>query len=112
MSAIPTHAYKVSKAALNALSTQYAIDLEKAGFSVFAVSPGVSSHLAGDVDYANKRQWLKTDLGGSSADLDPATGVEAFLRLILASDRSYNGKFLNIKVPGWEGTYDGEEVPW
>ncbi|EHK99104.1 putative Uncharacterized oxidoreductase C24B10.20 [Glarea lozoyensis 74030] len=35
-------AYKVTKAALNMLTAQYAIDLESEGFTVFCVSPGVS----------------------------------------------------------------------
>ena len=38
----PTHAYKISKAALNMLTTQYAMELEDQGFTVIAVSPGVS----------------------------------------------------------------------
>ena len=38
----PVHAYKISKAALNMLTAQYAVDLEKDGFCVLAVSPGVS----------------------------------------------------------------------
>lgn len=37
----PTPAYKVTKAALNMLTVQYALDLQKEGFSVVAVSPGV-----------------------------------------------------------------------
>lgn len=38
----PVHAYKISKAALNMLTVQYALDLEKEGFTVVAISPGVS----------------------------------------------------------------------
>ena len=34
--------YKVSKAALHALTVQYALALEKEGFTVVSVSPGVS----------------------------------------------------------------------
>lgn len=58
-------------------------------------------------------QWLKTDLGGKdSAHLDVSTGVTALKDLILSADPKNNGKFLDIKVPGWEGTYDGAEIPW
>lgn len=58
-------------------------------------------------------QWLKTDLGGKdAADLDVSTGVAALRDVIVSITQKDNGKFLNIKVPGWEGTYDGEEVPW
>lgn len=38
----PVHAYKISKAALNMLTVQYALDLENDGFTVLAISPGVS----------------------------------------------------------------------
>ena len=41
----PTPAYKISKAALNMLTVQYALDLEYAGFTVLAICPGVSSVL-------------------------------------------------------------------
>jgi NAD(P)-dependent dehydrogenase (short-subunit alcohol dehydrogenase family) len=39
----PTHAYKVSKAALNMLTAQYAVDFEKRDFTFLAISPGVRS---------------------------------------------------------------------
>ena len=38
----PTPAYKITKAALNMLTKQYALDLDKDGFTVLAISPGVS----------------------------------------------------------------------
>lgn len=38
----PTPAYKISKAALNMLTVQYALDLQDAGFTVLAICPGVS----------------------------------------------------------------------
>lgn len=58
-------------------------------------------------------QWLKTDLGGhDAAHLDVSTGVAAVIDVIMSASQRDNGKFLNIKVPGWEGTYDGGEVPW
>jgi NAD(P)-dependent dehydrogenase (short-subunit alcohol dehydrogenase family) len=34
-------AYKITKAALNMLTVQYALEYEKEGFIIFAVSPGV-----------------------------------------------------------------------
>jgi NAD(P)-dependent dehydrogenase (short-subunit alcohol dehydrogenase family) len=39
---MPAPAYKISKAALNALTVQYALDHAKEGFSFMALSPGVS----------------------------------------------------------------------
>lgn len=41
----PTPAYKISKAALNMLTVQYALDLGDAGFTILAVCPGVSEAL-------------------------------------------------------------------
>ena len=38
---MPAPAYKISKAALNMLTVQYAQDLADEGFTVFAISPGV-----------------------------------------------------------------------
>lgn len=37
----PTPAYKISKAALNMLTVQYALDLGKEGLIFLAVNPGV-----------------------------------------------------------------------
>lgn len=39
----PTPAYKITKAALNMLTKQYAYSLAGEGFTVLAVSPGVRS---------------------------------------------------------------------
>jgi NAD(P)-dependent dehydrogenase (short-subunit alcohol dehydrogenase family) len=35
------HAYKISKAAMNMLTMQYAVDYKDEGFTAFALSPGV-----------------------------------------------------------------------
>ncbi|KAF4153026.1 hypothetical protein CNMCM8927_006239 [Aspergillus lentulus] len=97
----PTPAYKITKAALNMLTVQYAQDYGSEGFTFLAVSPG----------------WLQTEMGGSRADLPPATGAKAVLDIVQKATPSQNGKALNIHVPGWEeneglNQYDGKEVPW
>lgn len=56
-------------------------------------------------------------MGSQYADLDVDRGVQAVLEVMLNADKSKNGKFLNIHVPGWEhaegsNQYDGSEVPW
>ncbi|KAE8155196.1 hypothetical protein BDV25DRAFT_38344 [Aspergillus avenaceus] len=95
-------AYNITKAALNMLTKQYALNLEKEEFTVFCLSPG----------------WLQTDMGGSGADLSSEEGAVAVLDLIQnANHRETNGRFLNIHVPGWEhakgfNRYDGKEIPW
>jgi NAD(P)-dependent dehydrogenase (short-subunit alcohol dehydrogenase family) len=38
----PHPAYKISKVALNSLTVQYALELEKDGFAFVVVCPGVS----------------------------------------------------------------------
>ena len=38
----PTHAYKISKAAMNMLNAQYALEYGDEGFTFLAISPGVS----------------------------------------------------------------------
>ncbi|KAL4890645.1 hypothetical protein BDV59DRAFT_183873 [Aspergillus ambiguus] len=98
---MPAPAYKITKAALNMLTKQYAEDLTDEGFTFLAVSPG----------------WLQTDMGGSHADLPVATGAEAVVNIMMNATSEQNGKFLNIHVPGWENNpgpnqYDGKEVPW
>ncbi|KAL9469310.1 hypothetical protein ACSS6W_011004 [Trichoderma asperelloides] len=97
----PAYAYKITKTAMSMLTVQYAMEYKKEGFTFLAISPG----------------WLKTDMGSDKADLDVATGVTAVVDLFNKADASYNGKFYNIHVSGWEhnegvNQYDGAEIPW
>ncbi|KAL6232363.1 hypothetical protein BDW75DRAFT_247272 [Aspergillus navahoensis] len=97
----PTHAYKISKAAMNMMTVQYALQYAEEGFTVFAVSPG----------------WLRTDMGGEYADLPVQTGAEQVLKYVKDGGKELNGRFLNIHVPGWENApgpsqYTGGDVPW
>ncbi|GKZ35786.1 hypothetical protein AbraIFM66950_006581 [Aspergillus brasiliensis] len=91
----PCPAYKISKAALNALTVQYALSYEDEGFIFLAVSPG----------------WLQSDMGGKNADLTVPQGAEAVLNISMSADSIDNGRFKNIGVPGWEA-YDGQDIPW
>ncbi|KAH8804302.1 short-chain dehydrogenase-like protein [Flagelloscypha sp. PMI_526] len=94
---IPSPAYKISKAALNMLTAQYANDLVKDDFKVFCVNPG----------------WVKTH--DEKADLTVEQSAKALLEVIESADSDSNGKFLNIRVQGIENgfdTYDGRELPW
>ncbi|KAJ5152581.1 uncharacterized protein N7482_009059 [Penicillium canariense] len=97
----PTPAYKITKAALNMLTVQYAQQYEPDGFTFLAVTPG----------------WLRTDLGSSRADLPVETGAEKVVDILQQTGPHQNGKFVNIHVPGWENPlgnnqYDGQEVGW
>jgi len=56
-------------------------------------------------------------MGGEGADLPVDVGVKATLDIVLRSTKQDNGKFLNIKVAGWEDNegpnrYDGADLPW
>ena len=92
---MPFPSYKISKAALNMLTIQYANDLEARGFTVFCISPG----------------WLRTDLGGPGADLAPDVGAKATMDVVYGSTKADNGAFRNIDVPGVQ-RYNGENPPW
>ncbi|KAJ5087149.1 hypothetical protein N7456_010765 [Penicillium angulare] len=94
-------AYKVTKAALNMLTLQYAQKYETEGFTVAAISPG----------------WLRTDLGSERADLPVEVGAEKTVDIIQSTGPHQNGKFLNIHVAGWENApgpnqYPGGESGW
>ncbi|KAG6999652.1 phomenoic acid biosynthesis cluster MFS-type transporter [Physcia stellaris] len=99
---LPAPAYKISKAAMNALTVQYALDYEKEGFTFMALSPG----------------WMKTDLGGGDmADLTPDEGARASLDIIFKPGQELNGQFPKVLVKGWEkaegnNQYDGSIPPW
>ena len=56
-------------------------------------------------------------MGGQHADIDLQPGVEAIKDAVLRDERADNGKFLCIRVRGWEthegmNQYDGLDVPW
>ncbi|KAF6825832.1 short chain oxidoreductase [Colletotrichum plurivorum] len=99
---MPAPAYKISKAAMNALTVQYALDYGKEGFSFMALCPG----------------WLKTDLGGGDmADLTPEEGAKASLDILYKPNEETNGQMPKVFVKGWEdakgpNVYDGTNVPW
>ncbi|KAK9234998.1 hypothetical protein V1525DRAFT_349121 [Lipomyces kononenkoae] len=92
---MPAPAYKITKAALNSLTVQYALDYEKEGFAFFALAPG----------------WLRTDLGGENADLSVEQGAKASLEKIFGAGTEQNGQFLKVLVKGWN-QYDGINSPW
>ncbi|KAL4748899.1 hypothetical protein BDW72DRAFT_205223 [Aspergillus terricola var. indicus] len=101
----PAHAYKISKAAMNMMTVQYALQYADDGFTVFAVSPG------------HPPRWLRTDMGGQYANLPVETGAEQVLEYVKNGKKELNGRFLNIHAPGWEDApgpnqYPGGDAPW
>lgn len=82
------YAYRASKAAVNAIMKSMAIDLGKNhGIAATALHPG----------------WVKTDLGGSRADIDVETSVSGMRKVIAA---------LTLETAGRFWVYDGSEMPW
>lgn len=55
---------------------------------------------------------------GAEADLPVAAGATALLDAVHRYGKEENGKFYNIRVPGWEhneglnSRYDGLSPPW
>ncbi|XP_048025202.1 C-factor-like [Megalobrama amblycephala] len=83
----PVLPYCVSKAALNMLSALTAEELKADEILCMALHPG----------------WVKTELGGEKAPLEPKESVEGMLRVIGSLTEKQNGGFLD---------WNGETVPW
>ena len=80
-------AYQCSKAALNMLTVQMAIDYNVYGVRVISMSPG----------------WVKTDMGGKDAKYEVEESVRLFLAQINQLPSSSSGLFIGE---------DGENIPW
>jgi NAD(P)-dependent dehydrogenase (short-subunit alcohol dehydrogenase family) len=79
-------AYRMSKAALNALTRITAAELRDANIKVNAVCPG----------------WVRTDMGGSDADRSVAEGAETPVWLATLPDNGPTGEFFRDRKP----------IPW
>lgn len=79
--------YRASKAALNNVMRAASLDLGARGVVCIAFHPG----------------WVRTDMGGPGATLDPGDAVARMRHVIAAANESHNGKFLN---------YTGEQLSW
>jgi NAD(P)-dependent dehydrogenase (short-subunit alcohol dehydrogenase family) len=79
--------YRASKAALNSVVKAASLELGPQGVVCMAFHPG----------------WVKTDMGGTNADIDVVTSVTGLRRVIDGANASHNGKFLN---------YTGEQFEW
>ena len=79
--------YFGSKAAMNMFSRSMAWDPDAAGIITIALHPG----------------WVRTDMGGSNADLSVTESAEGILKVIDGLRPEDNGKFY---------TWDGKEYPW
>lgn len=82
-----SYIYRSSKAALNAVVKSLAIDLAPRGITAVAFHPG----------------WVKTDMGGPNALLEPEESIAAMRAVIDRLTPADTGRFLN---------YDGTPIPW
>jgi NAD(P)-dependent dehydrogenase (short-subunit alcohol dehydrogenase family) len=80
-------AYRVSKAAVNKLMRGLAAELKPQGIPVLIVHPG----------------WVKTEMGGESAQLKPEESASQLLKLIDKLDLASTGRFL---------AWNGKELAW
>jgi NAD(P)-dependent dehydrogenase (short-subunit alcohol dehydrogenase family) len=80
-------AYECSKAGLNMLTKQAAIDLVQSGVQVVSLSPG----------------WVKTEMGGKDAKYEVEDSVSKMLTVTDQLTPAQNGGF-------WGE--DGKEIPW
>ena len=79
--------YRASKAALNAVVKATSIEYGPQGITAFVMHPG----------------WVKTDMGGADADIEPAVSISGMRKVIANATPESNGKFFN---------YDGAELTW
>jgi len=82
-----SYIYRSSKAALNQVMKTLSIDLAPREITVVVLHPG----------------WVRTDMGGPSAQIDALESVTGMHKVIAGLDRADNGRFFN---------YDGTEIPW
>jgi len=80
-------AYSISKAALNMLTLHQASAVKEKGVRVICMDPG----------------WVKTDMGGEGAQLEPEESVGGMLKVLDALGEEETGVSYN---------YKGEIVPW
>ncbi len=82
-----SYAYRMSKAAMNMAARVLAFDAAMTGIITITANPG----------------WVKTDMGGASAVLEPEESGSGLRALIGGLTDTDKGKFFQ---------YDGSELPW
>lgn len=79
--------YRSSKAAVNAAMKSLSVDLKREKMTVVVLHPG----------------WVKTDMGGEGADIEPKESIAGMRAVIAKLTLEDSGRFLD---------YKGETIPW
>lgn len=79
--------YRSTKAGLNAAVKSLSVEVAAKGIIVLLFHPG----------------WVRTDMGGPEAAIDPATSVGGLRRRIAAAGPEDSGRFIS---------HEGVEIPW
>ena len=87
MSASGSVTYRASKAALNAVVKAAALEWGPQGVTCLTFHPG----------------WVKTDMGGAEADIEPAVSIAGVRKVIANATPESNGRFFD---------YTGKELAW
>jgi NAD(P)-dependent dehydrogenase (short-subunit alcohol dehydrogenase family) len=82
-----SHLYCASKSAVNMFSRGISVELRKHKITCIALDPG----------------WVKTDMGGSDANLEPVESVQGMVMVI---------NRLTLKDTGSYLRWDGTSLPW
>jgi NAD(P)-dependent dehydrogenase (short-subunit alcohol dehydrogenase family) len=79
--------YRASKAALNVVMKTASLEWGPQGVNCISLHPG----------------WVKTDMGGSEADIEPTVSIAGIRKVIASVNGEANGKFFD---------YTGKELTW
>ena len=79
--------YRSSKAGLNAAMHSIALSLKEQGVKLVGLHPG----------------WVKTDMGGQGASIEPQTSIAGMRKVIAGLTDQQSGGFIG---------YDGRDIPW
>ncbi|GAA5816971.1 hypothetical protein MFLAVUS_010506 [Mucor flavus] len=80
-------AYSVSKGALNMLTKLFANSLAKENIIVYAAHPG----------------WVKTDMGGESAPVEPKDSIAGMVKVLQGATAEQSGSLID---------FEGKQLPW
>ncbi len=79
--------YRASKTALNMFNSSLALELKKSGITTVVLHPG----------------WVKTDMGGPSAQVETVDSVAGLVKVIESLELADTGRFID---------YQGKALPW